>query len=104
MAPSTNGALKGHINHGAQLDGENQIVLNEKTNQLQLATVPKDLKTVESADEAEPIREFSWSRAFQLLWKHFKTSYADTDVVTWSLWGALATCGALQVNAAHSLK
>lgn len=89
------------MNHGAELDGENQIVFNEKTNQLQLATTPKDLRTVESAsaiEPIEPIREFSWSRAFKLLWKHFKTSYSDIDVITWSLWGAMATCGALQVN------
>lgn len=36
--------------------------------------------------------------AFQLLWSQFKTSYADIEVLQWSLWYAIGTCGFYQVT------
>lgn len=97
--------LKGHINHGAQFDSDNHIVIGDKQNPLQLTTLTKDVKDIDvevassqqqQQIEAQP-RTFSWTRASQLLWKHFITSYSDKDVVQWSFWWALALCGALQV-------
>lgn len=40
---------------------------------------------------------FSCSRAFTLLWHHFKKSYSNLIVIQWSMWWALAMCGFLQV-------
>lgn len=36
--------------------------------------------------------------AFQLLWFQFKNSYADIEVIQWSLWYAIGTCGFCQVT------
>lgn len=99
-APNTNAELKGHTNHGAQFEGENHIVIGDKSNPLQLSALSKDVKDidVEVATASEPVRTFSWARASNLLWKHFVTSYSDMEVLQWSLWWALALCGSLQVR------
>lgn len=99
--PVANENIKGHVNLGAQFDSDSQFVVCEKGNHIQLP-VPKEQKIVavtdiENAESEEPVREFSWKRASNLLWKHFVTSYSDIEVVQWSLWWALAVCGALQV-------
>lgn len=36
--------------------------------------------------------------AFKLLWSQFKQSYANIEVVQWSLWYAIGTCGFYQVT------
>lgn len=99
--PTTNGALKGHINHAAQFDGDTQVAVavSEKGDHIQLSSITKDHKTIENGiATAEPVRTFSWARASNLLWAHFKTSYSNAEVVQWSLWWALALCGSLQVK------
>jgi len=85
--------IKGHINLGAQFDSENPIVASVVAKEQRL-----DQEVAEIIEDAEPIREFSWKRASKLLWKHFVSSYSDIEVVQWSLWWALAVCGALQVQ------
>ena len=98
--PAINGALKGHINHGAHFDGDNQVAISvsEKGDHIQMTTIAKDQKIVENGiTVAEPVRTFSWARASNLLWAHFKTSYSNIEVVQWSFWWALALCGSLQV-------
>lgn len=37
-------------------------------------------------------------RAFVMLWRQFITSYSSIEVVQWSLWYALGTCGYYQVR------
>lgn len=98
-AASANADLKGHINHGAQFDGDNHFVIGEKQNPLQLTTLSKDVKDIDvEVAVVETPRSFSWKRASNLLWKHFVTSYSDRDVLQWSFWWALALCGSLQVS------
>ncbi|XP_015174418.1 PREDICTED: thiamine transporter 1-like [Polistes dominula] len=36
--------------------------------------------------------------AYALLWKHFVNAYTHGDVVKWSMWWALSTCGYLQIT------
>jgi hypothetical protein len=34
---------------------------------------------------------------FQLLWLHFKSAYTNKQVLKWSIWYTLATCGYYQI-------
>lgn len=45
--------------------------------------------------KSNPPKELS---SFKLLWVQFKTSYADVQVLQWSLWYALGSCGFFQVT------
>lgn len=36
--------------------------------------------------------------AYRLLWTHFKSSYSSIEVIQWSLWYALGSCGFVQIT------
>lgn len=64
----------------------------------------KNSKTVGSdvpSGEITPMVEFSYQRAFALLWLHFKSSYSNTNLVMWSVWWAFGTCAMGQVRQYH---
>lgn len=65
-------------NNATEKELESIIPLNQN------ATAPKRLE-----------KEVS---AFQLLWLQFMNSYADIEVLQWSLWYAIGTCGFYQVT------
>ncbi|XP_043504722.1 thiamine transporter 1-like [Polistes fuscatus] len=43
-------------------------------------------------------RSSKLKRAYVLLWKHFLNAYTNGDVIKWSMWWALSTCGYLQIT------
>lgn len=49
-----------------------------------------------SEETAKP--QFSYPRAFKLLWQHFLESYSNLKVIQWSVWWALAMAGFLMVQ------
>lgn len=61
------------------------------------ALPPSTPTTMKNDDFADLKPEFSWQRAYQLLWQHFLEAYTNPVVVQWSLWWALAMAGYLQV-------
>lgn len=56
---------------------------------------PKDITNTDN-DTQKP--KFSYTRAVDLLWKHFLDSYSNLKVLQWSLWWALAMAGFLMVQ------
>lgn len=57
--------------------------------------IKSDLKVTNTAD-LKP--QFSYSRAFALLWRHFLDSYSNPKILQWSLWWSLAMAGFLMVQ------
>lgn len=59
----------------------------------------KKTSTISVVDEHSPIKaEFSYQRAFALLWLHFKSSYSNGTLIMWSVWWALGTCTMSKVS------
>lgn len=65
------------------------IVLAEKSNPLVFA---------QPIEMDKQRGRFSARRAVRLLWTHFRESYANVEVVQWSLWWALTMAGFMQVQ------
>lgn len=55
-------------------------------------------KNNSSPDIVKDYPKFSYTRAVDLLWKHFLGSYSNLKVLQWSLWWALAMAGFLMVQ------
>lgn len=53
---------------------------------------------IEVAEKDATSVEFSYQRAFSLLWLHFKSSYSNGTLVTWSVWWAFGMCAIGQVS------
>lgn len=51
----------------------------------------KNEMRVKSLEEQKA--KFSWKRARNLLWQHFRESYSNKTVLTWSIWWALNQAG-----------
>lgn len=55
-------------------------------------------KNLHISDGTEEKPKFSYSRATNLLWRHFLDSYSNPKILQWSLWWSLAMAGFLMVQ------
>jgi hypothetical protein len=69
-------------------------------------SVPQSVQTHDTSrlSNFQKGRTNRWKIAYYYLWKDFTAAYANTYVIKWSFWWALATCGFLQACALHCKK
>ncbi|XP_063704425.1 folate transporter 1-like [Culicoides brevitarsis] len=58
----------------------------------------KELESIMPLNNAAPRPQEKPLTAFQLLWSQFKTSYSNVEVLQWSIWYTIGTCGFYQVT------
>lgn len=92
-------SMKGVTNYGAHTDDGFAIAKssNSSIEAVQMDAIDKVHDGEKALASEEPRPQFSCSKAFTLLWKHFTTSYSNNVVIIWSIWWALAMAGFLQV-------
>ncbi|KAI4502894.1 hypothetical protein M0802_001938 [Mischocyttarus mexicanus] len=74
-------------NNAKSLENDNFHEINlEKT----CVNNPREINVISRSSKVK--------RACELLWKHFLNAYTNSDVVKWSMWWALSTCGYLQIT------
>lgn len=85
------------LRSGSTAKAATSIELYEKSRGV--TTVINGSPKIQMENQQQPVvkGKFSTRRAMRLMWTHFTESYSNLEVVQWSVWWALTTCGFMQV-------